>query len=315
MRKCTCGKDITHKGSSQCLECKCAFMRDWRNKKKIEKICVCGETFKVNKRSAFCYCQECRKIKLALGSIFNPKSQGHHVREKHDINTTFLMVLWHQQRGLCARTRMLMSLKEGCLKRVSIDRINNHIDYTKDNVQLVCKWYNHAKNNRTDEEILGILDEYKTQKKINTQFEPVGVAGHHEDHTYREWRKNNYTEKNCRCGRKLTAIKKKFCDQCNLSRNVLRDILKSGTRRHRDEKIDINFIVNLWNQQRGLCARTKMPMSLRKNCLRKVSVDRIDNSLSHTKTNIQLVCLWYNYAKTHHTDHETIEALENYKII
>jgi hypothetical protein len=67
------------------------------------------------------------------------------------------MQLWEKQKGRCAVTNLPMELTAGTRKkknyfRVSIDRINNDIGYTKENVQFVCFAVNQMKSDLTVDE-------------------------------------------------------------------------------------------------------------------------------------------------------------------
>jgi hypothetical protein len=77
---------------------------------------------------------------------------------------------------------------------------------------------------------------------------------------------------------------------------------KGATRRGIDFTISEQDIHDLWDRQKGLCAVSGMPMSLEHGTvanhnLRKVSVDRIDNSRGYHIDNIQLVIWQVNCAK------------------
>ena len=54
-----------------------------------------------------------------------------------------------------------MSITGHNLRPISLDRIDSDLGYTIDNVQLVCKWINLAKNTASNEQILAVLREFK----------------------------------------------------------------------------------------------------------------------------------------------------------
>jgi hypothetical protein len=78
------------------------------------------------------------------------------------INDKFLHEMWDQQHGCCAITKLSMAHNRNNLRTVSIDRIDQSRGYAADNVQLVCRWVNFAKNSATDVEIRQILTEFKS---------------------------------------------------------------------------------------------------------------------------------------------------------
>lgn len=60
-----------------------------------------------------------------------------------------------------------------------------------------------------------------------------------------------------------------------------------------DFTISFDTIYDLWNRQKGLCAISKIPMTLiigQNRSLYNMSLDRIDSSKGYTPDNVQLVC-------------------------
>lgn len=69
--------------------------------------------------------------------------------------------------------------------------------------------------------------------------------------------------------------------------------------------LDLNFVINLWHKQNGLCAISKIPMTFELRMGRvptNVSIDRINGALGYTKENIQLVCMACNQIKSDLTE-------------
>jgi hypothetical protein len=67
-----------------------------------------------------------------------------------DIDAQFLRILLRDQRGLCAisRVRLTFAKGEGHVQtNASIDRIDPHRGYTRDNVQLIAYHVNAMKSN------------------------------------------------------------------------------------------------------------------------------------------------------------------------
>ena len=64
--------------------------------------------------------------------------------------------IWEQQKGLCAISKLPMTfdLYQGrTFTNVSIDQINPHLGYTKENIQLVCMTVNQMKSDMSIEEL------------------------------------------------------------------------------------------------------------------------------------------------------------------
>jgi hypothetical protein len=69
----------------------------------------------------------------------------------------------------------------------------------------------------------------------------------------------------------------------------------------RDCEISLNDLVELWEQQKGLCALTGwgMTKTLGQGVVAtNASIDRINSSQPYTKDNVQLVCRAANVAKS-----------------
>jgi len=101
--------------------------------------------------------------------------------------------------------------------------------------------------------------------------------------------------------------KKKIKDNERLSKNPnnflkhwLCDISKKQSRHPVDNDITLDYLISLWNKQKGLCALTQQPMTHIKGKGRvyeNVSVDRIDPSIHYKRGNLQLVCFIFNMWK------------------
>jgi len=147
------------------------YDRDWRQRNK-DKVQGYNESWRERNPEKFAESQK-KSIKKwkdetlsgALYTLLNAaksrKSRGLRTIEV-SIDSQFLQELWDRQDGKCAITGMGMTIARHCLKRVSLDRIQNSGPYSKENVQLVCKWVNLAKNKSEDSEIRAILEEFKS---------------------------------------------------------------------------------------------------------------------------------------------------------
>lgn len=65
--------------------------------------------------------------------------------------------------------------------------------------------------------------------------------------------------------------------------------------------IDLQYLHELWNTQKGLCALSGIPMAYYFDSGRvptNVSVDRINSNLGYIKGNLQLVCMAVNQMKS-----------------
>lgn len=96
---------------------------------------------------------------------------------------------------------------------------------------------------------------------------------------------------------------------------LLRQILRRKIGKLQSCKIDIAYLKQLWESQRGICPYTGLKMIFpthwkemtRVHSLEKVSLDRIDSSRGYVKGNVEFVCLGVNYAKNRWSRQEAID--------
>lgn len=78
-------------------------------------------------------------------------------------------------------------------------------------------------------------------------------------------------------------------------------VRKTKNRRNLQFDIDLEFLIDLYNKQSGLCALTNLQMSTivgKGKHSTNISIDRIDSNKGYTKDNIQLVCAYVNIMKS-----------------
>ena len=92
-------------------------------------------------------------------------------------------------------------------------------------------------------------------------------------------------------------------------------VLKNGLKRKgRAPVVDIDeqFLKEMYDQQGGLCALTKIPMVLKRKQAGtaspyQVSVDRKDNEKDYSKDNVRLTCLIANLARNIFSDDDVVK--------
>ena len=87
---------------------------------------------------------------------------------------------------------------------------------------------------------------------------------------------------------------------------------KGAVKRHIDFSISADDIIALWEEQKGLCKLSNVPMTLTHGTMTlqnptKVSIDRIDSTIGYHKGNIQLVIWQINCAKSVWSNEQLIE--------
>jgi len=185
--KCECGEIISVRGSALLAgtnptdthairSCGCKRNETISNKIKPHHCTSCGETNpkkfgKLNKSK----CSRCYG-RIAYHNDSKPayfrrlisgiRSRAHRKNKKRiacTINASYLINLWDKQNGRCAISGLKMILEKRSLFSASADRKESKLDYTDDNVQLVCVAINLAKQSHTDSQIRQFLDSYVTQ--------------------------------------------------------------------------------------------------------------------------------------------------------
>lgn len=75
-----------------------------------------------------------------------------HKRKSHiicEITLDDLIQKYEEQKGLCAISQVKLTHKQRSLNNISIDRKDNNIGYTKENIHLVAKWINIGRGTAT----------------------------------------------------------------------------------------------------------------------------------------------------------------------
>ena len=164
MKKCyKCGEDkpLTHFYKSkekkdgrqtQCVKCE--------NYRRLKTCKGCGYTYQPNGRIS-AYCPNCYPYwRQASGLLSAAK---HRARKKGLVVELDKPWIVERLKEGCPRTGIEFSLLEssdGYGSRgpygLSLDKIDPEGDYTKENVQVVCWWYNAAKQRFSDEEVLSL---------------------------------------------------------------------------------------------------------------------------------------------------------------
>lgn len=175
--RCRCGR-IPLSGYKLCEPCRESSKRrstQFRRSQLDRGLCTCGQPVVDNKtRCAACLQSGYESTKKSLKNRRRWTLRGYLGRlfryhKKFSAYPTSLTIidicrLWEHQAGLCALSHLQMSHQPGNLKSASIDRKDSTTAYTVDNVQLVCRWVNFAKNKHSDDEFIAVLDEVRTQR-------------------------------------------------------------------------------------------------------------------------------------------------------
>lgn len=129
-------------------------------------------------------------------------------------------------------------------------------------------------------------------------------------------------------GNKCRSCMNEYYREHNKNKKVVNDNLlikylnhKVKNMKKQDERKFPNHIFDLtaddlkdiYNRQNGTCIYSNSKLSYKKNTsiYKKISFDRIDNNLPHTKSNLQMTSIFMNMFRGSRTDEEFRELINN----
>ena len=132
------------------------------------------------------WCKQCSNVATSVSRKKEPKTVFNYLKRKmwaikreaklrgigFEITIDDVIELYGKQKGLCALSGEQLTWIYGnnqgqVLTNLSVDRIDSALDYTKDNIQLVCYIVNSMKNILTKDELLLWCNKIITYKKEN----------------------------------------------------------------------------------------------------------------------------------------------------
>jgi hypothetical protein len=159
-----------------CKECRAEEARDSRKEKMSRSCTHCGASWvassgKVRRTPGLC--DECYPVYRASYSIWHAaKRRADESNMLFDITPEFIFNL--VAFGYCPRTGLEFRIEDKGSnysnrhpQTPSIDKIDPTKGYTKDNIQVVCWWYNSAKARYTDEQVLQLCMSVINQALLN----------------------------------------------------------------------------------------------------------------------------------------------------
>lgn len=93
----------------------------------------------------------------------------------------------------------------------------------------------------------------------------------------------------------------------------IKNIIKNSKKKNQTYDIDLEYLKNLWETQKGICPFTNQKLELRTHSAKhkahpySASLDRIDNNKGYIKGNVRFVALIFNYARNNFSDRDVIE--------
>lgn len=110
---------------------------------------------------------------------------------------------------------------------------------------------------------------------------------------------------------------KSICGNKRDEYTPFRYTLRNAKKRFKDFDLDLEFLKELWESQKGTCPYTGLPLTLPEKAnldtvpiTRRASLDRINSEKGYVKGNVQFVSTPINYLKTTMTDLQTKQFLK-----
>jgi len=98
---------------------------------------------------------------------------------------------------------------------------------------------------------------------------------------------------------KKFILKQKEDNKYLILKEFLRRIKRRDKRKCVSSNLDYEYLVELWEKQKGICPYSGNIMTLQFEMTPyTASLDRIDSSLPYLKNNVEFVCVAVNYAKS-----------------
>lgn len=201
-----------------------------------------------------------------------------------DITVQDIKEIYEQQNGRCYYSNIELTTK-GAFK-VSLERIDVKKGYIKTNIVLCCIEFNGqiqwTKEKVT--EMLDILDKKITENLVD--FNKKTTKDRTKDTAYD---KDDY----------YNSPRGKMSAFCSTTKQ--RATRKSANGRKLEFDLDMEFLIDMFMKQKGLCAYSGLPLKFGNSYMDKwiISLERIDVTKGYTKDNVCFICVEFN--TTDHT--------------
>ncbi len=189
---------------------------------------------------------------------------------QHNISLEYLEELWQKQCGRCYYSSIPMRYNQNEWK-VSLERLDPSQGYTRDNVVLCCLELN-GKSQWTP------LKVDKMVQLLSPSTDSVDTDSGSSN--------NKLT---------LYGRLKKLCNNSRHTSKCRAKKITASIERMTHE-IDLEFLINLYKEQKGLCAYSGLPLRFGSYLETdwSTSLERIDVMKGYTKDNVCLVCVEFN---------------------
>jgi hypothetical protein len=205
--------------------------------------------------------------------------------------------------------------------RVSLERLNPELGYIKDNIVLTSIEFNSTRLQWSIEKVINMLDllkeefifieqNFKLIRKLRKKPEKIiktiinDIEHYNCSYCNQIKNVNEFNAKisnGCIDCQNINA--KKYIETPKGKLHILLNSAKSTTKRRektnvekRDNTLDIDFefLVELYNNQKGLCAYSGIPLQFKSGQDWKMSLERINVLKGYIKDNVCLICNEFN---------------------
>lgn len=174
---------------------------------------------------------------------------------------------------------------------------------------------------------------YKLGRKLTTFTCPN--CGQEADKPTSEYNRNTKLGRNSFCsrscaaaysGRNRTSVYNKSDENIEHLKSIsnnrrdeftpFRYTLRNAKKRFKEFDLDLEYLKNLWEDQKGICPYTKIKLELPEykhqveDVTVRASLDRIDSSKGYIKGNVQFISTPINYMKSDLSHEKTFEFLK-----
>jgi len=239
----------------------------------------------------------------------------------YDISPDYVEKLWKDQDEKCFYSGIQMVTSQSDWK-VSLERKNPSLGYIKNNIALCCSELNGNAKQWTQDKVINMLaileqdviyvdvnfDLVKTTQKIQEKILHTVVDDIHyyKCNLCRQTKSRdmfNATDGGCKACLGMNAkirrdtprgaIKQLICAARAHSKR--RDTIERfRVKRDNTMDIDFEFLVELFRQQRGVCAYSGIPLTFEAKQDWQMSLERLDPLKGYTRDNVCLICLEFN---------------------
>lgn len=246
-------------------------------------------------------------IHSARGSAIKRKNKGRIDAGICDIILSDLEKLFKNQNGKCFYSNILMNYGLNNWQ-LSLERLDSNKGYEKNNIVLCCLEFNNKVqwSKEKIKEMISILNQPhqvieinldKQKSKIYKKTIKTNINGfdyYNCTHCNKVKLKNEFNKKiQNGCKRCIKILQKQYR---NTPKGFLELLVDNAKKRKKMFDIDLCYLVKLYNNQRGLCAYSGLPLQfgsyLEKNWT--CSLERIDIKKGYIKGNVCLICNEFN---------------------